>query len=1137
MALTGKELELALIVKAQTDQARAELGAMQAQLRGVETSAKSAGTGAASSVAQLTDASKQASAAAAGTADALATTAVATAQVGETSEQAAARIHAMVQASMQAVDAERARAQRAIEAAAASRTAGAAAATQTKSTFDLVAAQNAQMAASTRVVAAEAEIAAALTAKSLTEEQSAAVEAMVNRARAAGLITAGAQRDAIERLAAIKVVDTTVTQADTKALLENTAASALNNRSRRELGTMSAEFLSGNFGRVRTSGLALANDMGFFGKLLSPVGLAITGVVVALGTLAVAFAKGENETSAYNKALILTGGYAGQTVGQLQVLAQETAKVTDTTQHAAAAAVAAVVQSGKFYGATVGLVAQAAVAMQQTTGQAVDRTIAEFAKLADEPVKASVELNNATHFLTQSIYDQITALVERGEKDQAAEVAQKAYAAAQIERAKAVAENLGALETVWRSITSAAKGAWDAMLDVGREQAPETKIDQLRKALADQQKLLADAGKVSTGGSGLAGGADLGGFNVTISPDVIKANIARIQQQIKEALTSNMFDATDQRTAAMHQRLTDQAINAQNALSQGAGTSDLQKLRTQLSDLAAEKAKALYGVVDPAARQKIIESFNLQVADAARQYEAAEKKLAPKGAKGPNLDALAGNAQVAAIQQSLATLSNAWQNIQRVLDAQHRAGQLSDKDYFDTLRTDLDTYTQQRIAALEQEKVAAAAHVKTAADRIRADQQVAKIDAEITQAQQDAAAKRQQIDAQEAKAIDDTKKAWLELQASLGVPVDVNTSKAMKKLGDLYALVQKLKDANQAPDQGTVNNMIGAALMTGVEKSPRLRSTRNIPGEGNRDNPLGLVSQDRQNEQAAFARQQQQLAQNYAAAQLLAKGNDQKLLQLQTQYQIDSETLANTHKDQMAKIDQAQYWGTLQVASGMFAQLSTLASSQNKKVAAVGKAAAITGAMIDTYASAVKAYKAGLEVGGPTAPAIAAAYAAVAIAAGLANVAQIRAQGTGGFLFGGWTGNAPVTQAVGVVHGREGVLSAPEVASIGGEAGFNRLRSAIRGYADGGYVSPFANAPSPAQLGFQSPSMPRADFSKLAAANDGGGGGQPRSVRVVVALNQKDIVNQSAGADGERVFMLHAKANIPTLRAWINGGK
>jgi len=69
--------------------------------------------------------------------------------------------------------------------------------------------------------------------------------------------------------------------------------------------------------------------------------------------------------------------------------------------------------------------------------------------------------------------------------------------------------------------------------------------------------------------------------------------------------------------------------------------------------------------------------------------------------------------------------------------------------------------------------------------------------------------------------------------------------------------------------------------------------------------------------------------------------------------------------------------------------ISSLSSSKNKEMAAVGKAAAITQATIDTYAAGTAAYKslAGIPVVGPV---LAAAAAATAIAAGLANVARIR---------------------------------------------------------------------------------------------------------------------------------------------------
>ncbi|MDF5999936.1 phage tail length tape measure family protein [Pseudomonas aeruginosa] len=40
--------------------------------------------------------------------------------------------------------------------------------------------------------------------------------------------------------------------------------------------------------------------------------------------------------------------------------------------------------------------------------------MAEFSKLADDPVKASQQLNDRYHYLTASVYEQITALERQG---------------------------------------------------------------------------------------------------------------------------------------------------------------------------------------------------------------------------------------------------------------------------------------------------------------------------------------------------------------------------------------------------------------------------------------------------------------------------------------------------------------------------------------------------------------------------------------------------------------------------------------------------------------------------------------------------------------------------------------------------
>ena len=50
--------------------------------------------------------------------------------------------------------------------------------------------------------------------------------------------------------------------------------------------------------------------------------------------------------------------------------------------------------------------------MQKATGQSIDDTIKDFVKLAEEPTKASVKLNEQFHYLTGAVYEQIAALEE-----------------------------------------------------------------------------------------------------------------------------------------------------------------------------------------------------------------------------------------------------------------------------------------------------------------------------------------------------------------------------------------------------------------------------------------------------------------------------------------------------------------------------------------------------------------------------------------------------------------------------------------------------------------------------------------------------------------------------------------------------
>lgn len=84
------------------------------------------------------------------------------------------------------------------------------------------------------------------------------------------------------------------------------------------------------------------------------------------------------------------------------------------------------------------------------------------------------------------------------------------------------------------------------------------------------------------------------------------------------------------------------------------------------------------------------------------------------------------------------------------------------------------------------------------------------------------------------------------------------------------------------------------------------------------------------------------------------------------------------------------------------------------------KAMKIAMAMVDTYQSAVAAYAAGLQVGGPAGLVIGPISAALAVAAGLANIAMIEKQPLGGGGGGGGGSTAPTT---------EGTRPAPQMMS------------------------------------------------------------------------------------------------------------
>ncbi|MCM7391761.1 phage tail tape measure protein [Enterobacter bugandensis] len=222
---------------------------------------------------------------------------------------------------------------------------------------------------------------------------------------------------------------------------------------------------------------------------INPVTVGIGGLVVGLGAIAVAWYKGSQEAGEFNKQLILTGNYSAKSASQLTDLAQ---KIGGSSGKVAAAArtLAEVVGAGTFKTDQLETVTRAALAMQEATGQSVDTTIKNFQKLYASPTKAAEDLNSTLHFLTSSQYDYISSLERRGEKEDAAEAAAKAYSQAEQKRSLQILDNMGLIERAAGSVSKALKGMWDELLNIGRPDAPNDMLRKMQAELAEREKAL-----------------------------------------------------------------------------------------------------------------------------------------------------------------------------------------------------------------------------------------------------------------------------------------------------------------------------------------------------------------------------------------------------------------------------------------------------------------------------------------------------------------------------------------------------------------------------------------------------------------------------------------------------------------------
>ncbi|ENC9891873.1 phage tail tape measure protein [Pseudomonas aeruginosa] len=311
---------------------------------------------------------------------------------------------------------------------------------------------------------------------------------------------------------------------------------------------------------------------GYIAGLVNPYTIA----AAAAGALALAFYQGSVESSRLTNALVKNGNAAGTTAGQLSVFAQQVGAGNATVAQAASA-LTQLAGAGNQLTILYPKIAAAAISWSKVTDQSVEEVVDSFNDLAKNPVDAVKKLDNQLNFLTASQYASIQSLQEQGRTMDAARIATEAYANALASRSTEMEQNLGVVEQAWNGLKSAAKSAWDAMLDVGRTESPEQQLQKVYKQIENAQK-----------GIGRGGRAAFGLGISQPSLDALYKRAADLQAKIAADGAKNLEQATNNAIQAAGKKGID-TINTTFAAAQ----TQTEKLQKQLVELDKARKAAM----------------------------------------------------------------------------------------------------------------------------------------------------------------------------------------------------------------------------------------------------------------------------------------------------------------------------------------------------------------------------------------------------------------------------------------------------------------------------------------------------------------------------------------------------------------
>jgi phage-related minor tail protein len=411
----------------------------------------------------------------------------------------------------------------------------------------------------------------------------------------------------------------------------------------RELIVLAHEMSQGNYSRFGGSMMVLAERTNAMSLIFSATGATVIGLGVAAVAVGYHLMTMSSGIDSLNNALILTNNYAGQTRDSINAMSASIQSSATGGIGKARDMLDGLASTGRFTGAELSAVGQAALRFGQLTGQSAEDVIKHFSGMSDGVIAWAENENKSRHFLTAAQYEHIKTLEEEGRVQEATMETMRRWTAVGDDSAK----HMG----YW---AMNAKG-WRDMLDAASETMRKMVFPTL------DEKVTSEMAKLIQFKKDLADAKQAGdGFKAEVAVDHIKA-----QQKI---LTAAINDANNDQINA-ERKASEDIKNARAIAAQKDWDQKKQALKTREQLHADEVAQIRKDGAEIAATQSDIDAM-VAASDAKYGTKAPDDRMAALN--------LALEQQKSASEQE----KTLYEERLKMLDLYHTKLGMSDDDFF-----------------------------------------------------------------------------------------------------------------------------------------------------------------------------------------------------------------------------------------------------------------------------------------------------------------------------------------------------------------------------------------------------------------------------------------------------------------------